>query len=149
MVNHRGGWNNNNILLSEFKFYNNTKKIIDNEELKKIQEQLIFNPGLEQVYWTNDVFAKQGVGFEITRHFINSKPEFYISIIENKFKFKAKEFNNCKHILLDSLFITCDLTDFQENIISNFAQQQPYPLYKMILFYMVLNNSLDTALPYP
>ena len=120
MSKYGNSYNYTDILLSEFKFYNKTKKIINEEELKKIQEKLINNPDLMHIFWTNDIFAKQNIGFKISKKIENNQKEFYINIIETPKKFKAEEFNSCKDIFEKYLFITCNLTEIQKDIILNF-----------------------------
>jgi hypothetical protein len=67
------------------------------------------------VFWTNDEFAKHGVGFKFyVRDFTKdtkTRRDIFIQILEYKdLTFNVEEFCACKHIIYDVFFIGCELT---------------------------------------
>jgi len=95
----------NGILLEEFKFYNKTKNIINDDILKSIQNRLKKDESL--IYWTNSIFAKNHIGFQfIKKPLENNTFEYYINIIEfSKIDFSVKQFNNTKQIFERQFFL--------------------------------------------
>jgi len=101
------------ILLAEFQFYNKKKKLIDDNILTKIYSKVI---GGETVYWTNADFAKSSVGFKMYKE----EEEVYIRIIELKYNFTVKQFNSCKEIIGEKIFIGFDMTEDEKHFINDF-----------------------------
>jgi len=95
----------NNILLAEFKFYNKSKKVLDDELLKEMEKRL--SKKETQIYWTNDVFAENGIGFKFKG--IKNEDEttdIYVTILEfNKIKITASCLNKTKWIYQNKIFL--------------------------------------------
>jgi len=112
----------NEILLAEFRFYNKSKQVIDNDVLDKIEERL--KNGETKLYWTNDVFAKHGVGFKVyvgEKLSEQSENELYIKILQfDKVKFTAEQFNKTKYIFGNVLFLGFEPTTEQLDMLCTF-----------------------------
>lgn len=107
------------ILLAEFRFYNNRKKLIDDKILTDIQKQIIEGKR-NRVYWTSDEFSKHNVGFEIfKKKNLNEQTDVYIEIMEFPFLFTTEEFNKCRYIIQKKLFLTFDLTHEQVSLLNS------------------------------
>lgn len=114
---------NNGILLAEFMLYNKEKQIIKPDVLKDIETKLISNKS-KNIFWTNDDFAKHGVGFKFYMKEVavndKLKNDVFINIIEHKnITFKSEEFNSCRHIIYDIFFIGFELNENQLSFLND------------------------------
>ena len=111
------GSNPNKILFAEFKFYNKTKKVLDENVLKEMERRL--QKKETQIFWSNDMFAKNGIGFKFKR--IKNKDEtfdIYVSILEfNNVKITASCLNKTKWSYQNKIFLGYEPNDDQKEVI--------------------------------
>lgn len=124
-----------NILLAEFKFYNKTKKVLDNDILKEMENRLL--NGERQIYWTNDIFAKNGIGFKFTSIMTDlsgkEQTNIYVTILEfDGIKLTASAFNKCKWIYNKKIFIGYDLNTLQKEMIEHIVDNWSSSLGKSL-----------------
>lgn len=124
----------NTILLTEFRFYNKNKKIIDDKILVDIEKKLLESEK-NFLYWTEDNFSKRGYGFILKKITYNETLNVYIDFINlGTSIFTTKQFNNCYEIIKNRFFINYEISDekleFLENI--NFPEIKVHD--KMISF---------------
>jgi len=120
-------YHNNDILLTEFRFFNKSKKVIDDKILLDIQKKLLESE-TNFIYWTSDEFSKYGVGFRLKKQLYDKDgktllvPNVYIKILEfENITFTTEEFNNCQYILDKKIFINYILTDEQKELLDEFS----------------------------
>ncbi len=116
---HRNEENNNTILLSEFKFYNKTKKVIDEAVIDDMEKQLL-EEHKKQFFWSSDEFGKHGVGFIMSKILKHDKPTIDITILNTDKKFSGVDFCKCKKIMFDLLFLSFEPTDKQYEVLNSF-----------------------------
>ena len=117
------------ILLAEFKFYNKQTKILSNEVLNRVTKQLETD---KVVFWTNEDFSQNNVGFEFTKETktINKKDktDIYVRMLKFKFPFKAEMFNKAVDIYDKFLFIGFNLDLKQSTLLENIFENLGYSL---------------------
>jgi len=112
--------NMNKILLSEFRFYNKIKKVIDEKVLEKIQKQLKKSKPDKEIRWTNNEFAKHGIGFTFTKSSeITSLNELFIEINEYDASFSVKGFITAKDFIRNKILVDFKLNDTQRGIVDD------------------------------
>ena len=112
----------NNILLSEFLFYNKEKQLITDEEVKKIKEQLkTLKPVVDEMFWSNEVYANGGIVFKFYSQYKDTLKvtDNYIELLDLNFKFTLKDLEGIKEIYQNKLFIKFDITDEQIKLLNN------------------------------
>lgn len=116
----------NKILLAEFKFYNKTKKVLDNNVLKEMENRLL--NGENKIYWTNDEFIKNGIGFKFTSIKKDEKTtDIYVSVLEfDNCKLSASDFNKCKWIYGKRLFLGYNVNTLQQEMIDHIVSNWSY-----------------------
>ena len=112
---HRHQHDNNVILLTEFKFYNKTKKVINKSIIENIEKRIKEE---KTIFWTNKVFAKNSIGFKFTCHDKN----IHVRILDfESLKLNLEDFNKCKEIYGNKLFLTYKLTNEQDSILDDIS----------------------------
>lgn len=90
------------ITLTDFRFYNKKKKVIDNEVLNNIEKYIMENPSSER-FWTNKTFWKEGVCFGF---FYKQKEDNYTKEITKEVLIRFIEFDTIKKDGIDLNKIT-------------------------------------------
>jgi len=108
------------IPLTEFLFYNKTKKIIDEHIIDDIKTRLLKSETENEIFWSNDTFSKLGIGFSFKTQLTNQQDlDFSIDIIELQKTFTREQFCNCKKIINKEIILTFDVTKHQLEILKN------------------------------
>ncbi len=118
----------NEILLTEFKFFNSQKEIISNKILLDIENKINSEQDIEkEIYWTNEKFLSKKIGFSFYLKNTDKKnnqninnSEIYIKIIEyNSDNFNVADFCTIQKSYHDKLFLQYIPTDKQDSFLRN------------------------------
>ena len=133
------------IILSEFKYYNKRYNFISNEKLKEIIDTLKISENKLSIYWTNDTLAEHGIGFEFKKYMTRDmKLVTEVNKFQSDIKFKVEDFNRCKHIYKEFLFITFDLDEIEYNTLNKDLLQIDYNNKRNIPRYIENNTLIKT-----
>jgi hypothetical protein len=125
------------ILLSEFRFYNKQKNVINDDVLKKIQKKLLKSKKISSIFWSNRTFAKYNIGFIMSKQILDEEaaikgiePNIYISIKSLEAKFTPSQFKECKYITKNLLFGFIPLDD-QKDFLYNLDSSKDKKINKV------------------
>ena len=158
----RGYYNDNyssdsGILLTEFRFYNKRKNVIEDSILLDIQSKLL-NGKKDVIFWTNKDFADSGVGFKFYRETINSDDNkntkdiynVFIEMIDFQNKIIIDDYIKNKAIYFNRLFIHYDITEEEKNVLDRIDSDlrklfeklecKKITAWKEIVEYLITNN---------
>jgi len=118
--------NRNEILFTEFKFYNKTKNVIEKDVLDEIEKTLRVGKK-DTIFWTNKTFADHSIGFKfrIVKYpkiegEKQKAPSLFVRIVElGHLKFTAEQFCNAEEIMFDGLFFGYKMSEEQKEFLSD------------------------------
>ena len=118
--NYTSDYDNDVIPLAEFMFYNKEVKAINNETLEEIEKKLLKNKH-QNIFWTNNIFAKHKIGFKFRCYDNKFKKGIYIKIIETEGAFTVADFLKCKEIIDGKIMFHFNTEPSQENMIEKIS----------------------------
>lgn len=151
--------NPNNILLSEFKYYNTKTQIIPPKVLAQMEKDVVTEKK-KFVFWTNKTFGNNKIGFIVykgTVHFYDDKKETDLYIRMQKFtgRLLVNAFKDLEEIFLKKIFVSFKLTEEEKNILRGFdlskyyhpqkngVIQPPFASFQEIIDYFIVSGQIN------
>jgi hypothetical protein len=118
---------NEDMLYEEFKYYNNTKNLIDEEILNDIKEKLKTTE--KYIFWSNEDYCKSSLIFLFYKLVVDEETQridYFVKLIDKTCTFTYDEIKGVKDIINGCKFIKFQLTDEQLTIIDETIKGNSY-----------------------